>query len=200
MILNYLSKNIYSINKMETLVVALCILLIIYRNFHYIKSIFYCKKNEDNSFKQRKVFFVGKRGSCKKLAILNLLKRQRHSDLSINITRDNVFTSDKAEKYKMLTNNENESYKVLDLKINNLKFIKYTPSRIGPNTLNKLKINTRDTFIFFLSDKDETYPMLAGFDVHFVYWKKIDDKYRDDVTYLDENTSKLLEIIYKIKK
>ncbi|ORD97883.1 hypothetical protein A0H76_872 [Hepatospora eriocheir] len=137
--------------------------------------------------KENKVYFVGKRSTGKTRAIIDIIEKQRHSDLAIK-PRETVPTTKDTE------------YKSQDIKINNLKLCEYTPNINEPDTLNRFRINTRDTFIFFLRDQNEFYPMLAGFDIKYVYWKKTENKERDDVTYLDEDSTKLLEMIYKIRK
>ena len=141
-----------------------------------ILILFLFKRRITRNSDKRKIFFVGPRSSGKTTAIKGILK-QKGEDKGIDKT---VPTTAKHVA-----------------KLNDLEIIEKQQNE-GSDDISKFAINGRDKYIFFLRDDDTEYPALAGFDVTFVLWKKTQQKMRKNIIYLEEDASKLIELIYKI--
>lgn len=137
----------------------------------------------------KKVYFVGPRQTGKTTAINAMLAD--NSDEVIGV-KDRTVPTTKSHRVTFKV----KSSSILRT-INNFEIIE-KHDFVNIKDFKHFSINTRDKYIFFIKNSDETYPALSGFDVTFVMWKKDKEESNKNIVYLQEDATKLFELIYAL--
>lgn len=121
----------------------------------------------------KKIFFVGPHNTGKTTSILQLL----------GLSKSTVTT----------LSNHSIIYKGREI-------TELVPDDETHDFLKKFSLNLDDTYIFFVKNEEEMndFPDCTPFKVKFVMWKKVENKQRKDIIYLDETREKLIDLILKI--
>lgn len=122
---------------------------------------------------KKRIYFVGPHGTGKTASILDLL----------GLSKSTVTT----------LSNHSIVYKGREI-------TELVPDDDTHDFLKKFSLNTSDNYIFFIKNEEEVneFPDCTPFKVKFVMWKKVENKLRKDIIYLDESRERLIDLILKV--